>query len=198
MTMGCRRRDEQQVTWCGSVGIVGALAVNAREIIDVPYPHPANLAIGFFYRWAKLAGVQVTGSFIDVDHDAVRGRLEALEGKGARNGAITEEALAAAHDRRENDHVELIDEVAAQQGLDQLAAAGDLNLTAVLLLELCNLADDLLAELVRVRPLKSQRRPRGNVLRDPVVDCRDRIIARHVGPRGGEADVRLAAQQQRS
>ena len=53
----------------------------------------------------------------------------------AGHGAVREQPLAGAEDDGEHPQVELVDEVVAQQGLDQVAAAVDLELRTVALLE---------------------------------------------------------------
>jgi hypothetical protein len=78
------------------------------------------------------------------------------------HGAVAEQALSGAEHEREDLEPELVDEPVLEQGLDQVRAAVDLKLGAVLLLELANGVGDVArsasSSAIRVRSASSRRR----------------------------------------
>src|SRR5215218_6033200 len=88
-------------------------------------------------------GLDVTRSFVGVDHDA--GTRDLAVDKLQRGGdrAVAEEALPGAEHHREDPQPVLVDEVMLEQRLDKARAAMDLNLWAVPALEFCDVFRDV-------------------------------------------------------
>src|SRR5438552_566605 len=84
----------------------------------------------------KRSGDKIAGGLVGADHHPGRGHLAVDELQPGRHGALSEQSLARSDQHREYPEMEAIDEVMAQQGLDQLPAAVHLELPPVARLEL--------------------------------------------------------------
>src|SRR4029453_11368476 len=82
------------------------------------------------------------------------------------DGAIREQAFPRADDHREDPQTVFIDNVVAQQRLDQVRAAVNLQLRPILFLEHCETVGGISLDQDRVAPpLQVRAAPRRNVLR---------------------------------
>ena len=116
--------------------------------------------------------------------------------KAARDRAFAEQALASADNHRKLPDAQRIDEIALEQGLDEVAAAVDLNLVAILCLELRDLLGYVALEQVRIVPGDFIERPRSDELR-PGVEGRSDLVRRvgGLGPGRRENLIGLAADK---
>ena len=108
------------------------------------------------------------------------------------------QALAGAENDREDHEPVLVDEVVLAQGPDQVAAAGDEDVSRHLLLELRDLAGDVAADHRRVLPrgIGVGERGRDDVL-GHAVHLLAEVVGAHRRPRLGEALVGDPAEQLR-
>src|SRR2546430_5873265 len=77
----------------------------------------------------------LAGWLVRTDHDSSGGDLAVDELQPGGDGAVREQAFARPDDEGEDPQAVLIDEVVAQERLDQVAAAVHLQLWPILLLE---------------------------------------------------------------
>jgi hypothetical protein len=73
---------------------------------------------------------EVAGALIDVQDGTGRGHLCVDQSEAARDRAFAEQALAGTDDHGELPDAQRIDEIVLEQGLEEIAAAVDLNLAA--------------------------------------------------------------------
>src|ERR1700678_4189174 len=129
------------------------------------------------------------------ESEAVTDGLGADEAHRLLVGGPAEEALAGPEHDREDDEAQLVNEVVLDQGVHQLVAGVDKDLTADLLLQLRNSADHLACDDGRVGPFRIARGRGHDVLRHAVQLVGPRAAARQ--PPRGEPLVASPPQQQR-
>ena len=112
-----------------------------------------------------FAVLETTSTLVHVQDSTGSGLLCVDKPEGARNRAFAEQALADAYNHRKLPDAQCIDEIALEQGLEEVAAAVDLNLAAILCLELRDLLGNVALEQVRVVPGDLFERPRSDELR---------------------------------
>ena len=101
-----------------------------------------------------LAVVEISCTFINVQDGAGDGLLGIDKPEAARDRACAEQALAGAEYHRKLPEAQRIDEIMLEQGLQKLAATVDLNLAAVLDLELRHLLGKLALEQDGIVPVE--------------------------------------------
>lgn len=117
-----------------------------------------------------------------------------MDGEGGRDGALSEQLLAGAEQDREDLQPELVDEVVLEHGLDEVAAAVDLQLRAIFPLELPDLRRYVAANKDGRLPVGINRPVRNDVLRR-LVDAGARLVVA-LRPVAGEDVVGLMAEEQ--
>src|SRR5262249_2685889 len=110
-----------------------------------------------------------------------------------RDDAVSEEALPAAEEDREDHQVVAIDQLVVHQGLEHIGAAVNLELGSVLLLEALDLRNDVALDEVRRPPVGALERGGDDVLGGPVQWASALFVA-GVRPIGSEDVVGLAAE----
>ena len=115
----------------------------------------------------------------------------------ARDCAFAEQALTGADNHRELPDTKRVDQSVLEQGLEEVAAAVDLNLATFLYFELRDLFDDVALEQVGIVPGDLIKRPRSDELR-PGVESRRDLVRRvgGLGPRSREDLIGLAAEKE--
>src|SRR5437016_1632901 len=113
-----------------------------------------------------------------------------------RDCAFAEQALAGADNHSELPNTKRVDQIMLEQGLEEVAAAVDLNLATFLYLELCNLLGYVAFEQVGIVPGDLIQRPRSDELR-PGVEGSSDLVRRvgGLGPRSREDVIGLAAEK---
>src|SRR5439155_22782605 len=105
------------------------------------------------------------------------GQLCVDEPEAARDRAFPEKPLAFAENHGELPDAQRIDEIALEQGLEEVAAAVDLDLAAFLCLELCDLLSNVALEQDGIAPFDFIKRPRSDEFR-PGVEGRGNLVRR--------------------
>ena len=118
-----------------------------------------------------FAVLEAASTLVHMQDSTGSGLLCVGKPEGARDRAFAEQALASANNHRKLPDAQRIDEIALEQGLEEVAAAVDLNLAAILCLELRDLLGNVALEQVRVVPGDLFERPRSDELRPDVEDA---------------------------
>jgi hypothetical protein len=99
-----------------------------------------------------FAVLEAVSTLVHMQDSTASGLLCVGKPVGARDRAFAEQALASANNHRELPDAQRIDEIVLEQGLEEVAAAVDLNLAAILCPELRDLLGNVALEQVRVVP----------------------------------------------
>ena len=99
-----------------------------------------------------FAVLEAAGTLVHMQDSAGGGLLCVDKPEAARDCAFAEQALAGADNHRELPDTKRVDQIVLEQGLEEVAAAVDLNLATVLYLELCDLFCNVAIEEMRVVP----------------------------------------------
>src|SRR3954447_8320636 len=143
----------------------------------------------------RVAGRRSSGPLVDQHGDALAHDLRVLEPQLAPVGLLLEGLLARPEEDREDHEVDLVDEVALDQLLDEPVAARHLQLAVELLLECAHRAGRVTAvEDRRVVPLRVLERRRDDELRHRVELVGELALALRPGAR--EALIGAPAEQQ--
>src|SRR5439155_20677045 len=144
-----------------------------------------------------FAILEGAGALVDVQDSTGGGQLRVDEPKAARDRALTEEALAGAENHGELPDAQRIDEIVLEQGLEGVAAAVDLDLAALLCLELRDLLGNVALEQDGVVPRDLIERPRSDEFRSGV-EGRGNLVRRvgGLGPGACEDLIGLAAEEE--
>ena len=112
----------------------------------------------------ERSGDDLAGRLVRTDHDA-RGRDGAVdELQTGGDGAVREQALARPKDEGEDPQLVLVDKVVAQERLDQVPAAMDLQVGPVSLLERGDAFGRVSLDQDRIAPRQRGVTSRGDVL----------------------------------
>lgn len=100
-----------------------------------------------------FAVLTAAGTLIDVQDGTSAGQLGFDKAEAAWVRALAEQAFAGAENHGELPDAQRIDDISLEQGLEEVAASVDLNLSAVLRLELRDLLGNLALEQDAVAPV---------------------------------------------
>ena len=99
-----------------------------------------------------FAVLEAAGTLVHMQDSTGSGLLCVDKPEAARDCAFAEQALAGADNHRELPNTKRVDQIVLEQGLEEVAAAVDLNLATFLYLELCNLLGYVAFEQVGIVP----------------------------------------------
>jgi hypothetical protein len=100
-----------------------------------------------------FAVLTAAGTLIDVQDGTSAGQLGFDKAEASWDRALAEQAFAGAENHGELPDAQRIDDISLEQGLEEVAASVDLNLSAVLRLELRDLLGNLALEQDAVAPV---------------------------------------------
>src|SRR5438132_7417787 len=138
--------------------------------------------------------LDVTGAAVGGHDDAVWRDVALEHAETRRLGALAKETLSRSQGDRVNLEPELVDQIVPEQRLNQVAASVHLELGAIFLLELLDLADDIAVDGDSLLPIGADGPVCDDVFRRPI----DRIAGRvcRLRPITGKDVVGLPAQEQ--
>src|SRR5437588_2955218 len=138
--------------------------------------------------------LDVTGAAVGGHDDAVWCDVALEHAETRRLRAFAKETLSGSQRDRINLEPELVDQIVLEQRLNQVAASVHLELRAIFLLELPDLADDIAVDRDGLLPIGADGPVRDDVFRRPI----DRIAGRvgRLRPKTGKDVVGLPAQEQ--
>jgi hypothetical protein len=141
-----------------------------------------------------FAVLEAAGALVHVQDSTGTGLLCIDKPEAARDCAFAEQALAGADDHRELPNAKRVDKIVLEQGLEEAAAAMDLNLATWPYLELRDLVGYVALEQARIVPVEFIKRPRSDELR-PGVEGRSDFVRRvgGLGP-GSCEDLKAPAR----
>src|SRR5512145_1545150 len=137
------------------------------------------------------------GTLIHVKDSAGSGLSRVDKPEAARDCAFAEQSLAVADNHGKLPNTKRVDLIVLEQGLEEVAAAVDLNLAGVPCLELCDLLGHVALEQMGIVPGDLVERPRSDELRPGIEGHGD--LVRRVGglwPGSREDLIGLAAEKE--
>src|SRR5215475_13119976 len=135
-----------------------------------------------------------TGRPVGVEEDATRRALGGNQRETTWRDAIFEQSFSFAEHHRSDPHAILVDEIGADQRLQQRAAAPDMQLRPIRCLQPADLVHDIAAYALRGLPAESVEGARDDVFRRLVERLADRVVAL-VRSVGGEEVVGPTSEQ---
>src|SRR5215813_7112599 len=135
-----------------------------------------------------------TGRPVGVEEDATRRALGGNQRETTWRDAIFEQSFSFAEHHRSDPHAIFVDEIGADQRLQQRAAAPDVQLRPNRCHQPADLVHDIAAYALRGLPAESVEGARDDVFRRLVERLRDRVVAL-VRPVGGEELVGPTSEQ---
>src|SRR5215208_3778604 len=182
-----------------SAGPITAPAREPRNSARLASPGVV-MALSSFMEAYFLLGLLLAHRLVGQDEHAVRPHRGGVgKPQPGFGNAIPEQPLSAAeHDRKHHQPV-LVDQVVPCESLDELSASGDQDVAADVLLQLQDLAGDVVADHGRVVPvgLVVAERGRDDVLRHGVHPFREPGLVGHRRPGPCEALISHPAEQLR-
>jgi hypothetical protein len=154
--------------------VIERLSSGAREALA-----PREFSVGRLVEFERTR-IDVACSFVDVDRDACLCGLALDQLQRDRDRALAEQALAGPDRQREDPDALLVDEVVLEQCLEQIRAAVNLDLGAVLALEPGDRFRDVARDQRRAIPVDLLQRARGDVLAGAIEVIGDRAVG--LGP----------------
>src|SRR3982074_420024 len=138
--------------------------------------------------------LDVTGAAVGGHDDAVWRDVALQHAETRWLRALAKQTLSGSQGDRENLEPEFVDQIILEQRLNQVAASVHLELGAVSLLELLDLADDIAVDGDGLLPIGADRAVRDDIFRRPI----DRLAGRvgRLRPKTGKDVVGLPAQEQ--
>src|SRR5438552_210497 len=138
--------------------------------------------------------LDVTGPAVGGHNDAVWRDVALEHAETRRLRSLAEEPLSGSQGDGINLEPELVDQIVLEQRLNQVAASVHLELRAIFLLELLDLADDIAVDGDGLLPVGADRAVRDDIFRRPIDGIAGRVC--RLRPKTGKDVVGLPAQKQ--